>query len=155
LRAWLVEIADVRIHGTTHQRPLDRFAAEARALIDIVGHPSFVQAMVRDRVVAEDWLVSIDSNRYSGPCRLIGKTVQVVRHGAHWQIFHQGQLVAEHAIIAGRYQLSVLPEHGPGALARNAMTRFASAVALPRRPHDPEVEVRDLAEYDACVEVAA
>jgi hypothetical protein len=32
--------------------------------------------MVRDRVVAEDWLVSIDSNRYSVPCRLIGKTVQ-------------------------------------------------------------------------------
>ena len=25
--------------------------------------------MVRDRVVADDWLVSIDANRYSVPCR--------------------------------------------------------------------------------------
>ena len=155
LRAWLSEIADVRIHGTTHQRPLDRFATKAPALIDITGHPSFVQAMVRDRVVADDWLVSVDSNRYSVRCRLIGKTVQVVRSGGYWQIFHQGQLVAEHAVLAGRYQLSVLPEHGPGALARNARTRFPAPVTLPRRPLDTVVEVRDLAEYDACVEVAA
>ena len=155
MRAWLAEIADVRVHGTTHQRPLDRFAVEAPALIDIAGHPSFVQAMVRDRVGSDDWLVSVDSNRYSVPCRLIGKTVQVVRHGGHWQIFHQGQLVAEHAVLAGRYQLGVLPEHGPGALARNARTRFPAPRALRRRPVDLEVAVRDLAEYDACVEVAA
>jgi hypothetical protein len=106
-------------------------------------------------VVAEDWLVSVDSNRYSVPCRLLGKTVQGVRNGGHWQIFHQAQLVAEHAILAGRYQLSVLPEHGPGALARNARSRFPVPLPLRRRPIDTEVEVRDLAEYDACVEVAA
>lgn len=34
---------------------------------------------VRERVVAEDWLVSIDANRYSVPFALIGKAVQVVR----------------------------------------------------------------------------
>lgn len=154
LCAWLSEIADLRVHGTTHERPLDRFAAEAPALIDVAGHPSFVQAMVRERVVADDWLVSIDSNRYSVPCRLIGKTVQVVRSGGSWQIFHRSQLVAEHAVLAGRYQLSVLPEHGPGAMARNARTRLPVPTTRPRPP-DPEVVVRDLAEYDACVEVAA
>jgi hypothetical protein len=42
---------------------------------------SFLQAMVRDRVVADDWLVSIDGNRYSALFVLIGKTVQVVREG--------------------------------------------------------------------------
>lgn len=30
LREWLSSIADVREHGTTHQRPIDRFAEEAR-----------------------------------------------------------------------------------------------------------------------------
>lgn len=34
--------------------------------------------MVRDRVVADDWLVSLDANRYSVPFALIGKTLQVV-----------------------------------------------------------------------------
>jgi hypothetical protein len=37
--------------------------------------------MPHDRVVADDWLVSIDGNRYSVPFMLIGKTVQVVRQG--------------------------------------------------------------------------
>ncbi|MFT3721050.1 IS21 family transposase [Pseudorhodoferax sp.] len=31
LAAWQAEIADVRVHGTTHQRPIDRFAEEAGA----------------------------------------------------------------------------------------------------------------------------
>jgi hypothetical protein len=53
-----------------------------------------------------------------------------------------------------RYQLSVLPEHGSGALARNARTRCPAPAALPWRPLDTVVEVHDLAEYDACVEVA-
>jgi len=148
LAAWQAEVADVRTHGTTHQRPIDRFAHEAHALVPTAGHPSFLQAMVRDRVVAEDWLVSIDGNRYSVPFGLIGKTVQVVRQGGSWVVRHRGAVVAEHAMLAGRGQLSVLPEHGPGAAARNARQRYpaprASAAADPAR----EVQVRDLAVYD-------
>jgi hypothetical protein len=53
-------------------------------------HPGFLQAMVRDRVVADDWLVAVDSNRYSVPFALIGKTVQVVREGGAWVIRHRG-----------------------------------------------------------------
>src|SRR4029453_729392 len=118
LAAWQVEIADLREHGTTHQRPIDRFADEARALVPTAGHPSFLQAMVRDRVVADDWLVSIDGNRYSVPFVLIGKTVQVVREGGSWVIRHRSVVVAEHAVLAGRAQLSVRPEHGPGGAGR-------------------------------------
>jgi len=148
LAAWQTEVADVRTHGTTHQRPIDRFADESRALVPTAGQPSFLQAMVRERVVAEDWLVSIDGNRYSVPFVLIGKTVQVVRQGGSWVVRHRGAVVAEHAMLAGRGQLSVLPEHGPGAAARNARQRYpaprASAPADPAR----EVQVRDLAVYE-------
>ena len=98
---------------------------------------------------AEDWLVAIDSNRYSVPFMLIGKTVQVVRQGGSWVIRHRGAVVAEHAVLAGRGQLSVLPQHGPGAAVRNARQRYATprkvsaALDLSR-----EVEVRDLAVYE-------
>jgi len=54
------------------------------------------------------------------PFMLIGKAVQVVREGGSWVIRHRGAVVAEHAVLAGRAQLSVRPEHGPGAAARNA-----------------------------------
>jgi len=33
LVAWLTEVADVRVHGTTHERPIERFAREAGALV--------------------------------------------------------------------------------------------------------------------------
>ena len=82
LAAWQAEVADVCIHGTTHQRPIDRFAEEAAALAPTGAQPSFLQAMVRDRVVADDWLISVEGNRYSVPFVLIGKTVQVLRQGA-------------------------------------------------------------------------
>lgn len=160
LTAWRSEVADVRIHGTVHERPIERFAREATALVSTLDQPSFYEAIPRERIVASDWLVAIDANRYSVPWRLIGKTVQVVRVGAAWQISHQGKLVAEHPVLSGRHQLNVLPEHGPGASARNARTRFSDAHATPAsetihpvlEPHT--VEVRDLTVYDQMLEVA-
>jgi transposase len=148
LAAWQLEVADLREHGTTHQRPIDRFAEEARALAPTAGHASFLQAMVRERVVAEDWLVSIDGSRYSVPFMLIGKTVQVVRVGGAWVIRHRGAVVAEHAVLAGRAQLSVRPEHGPGAAARNARQRYAAPRASAPPDALRDVEVRDLAVYE-------
>lgn len=154
LAAWQAEIADVRVHGTTHQRPIDRFAEEASTLIATRAQPSFLQALVRSRVVAEDWLVSIDANRYSVPFGLIGQTVQVVREGGNFVIRHHGRVVATHPVLAGRAQLSVRPEHGPGAVARNARKRTSTLPIAPmhreRLPRD--VEVRDLALYDQLLE---
>jgi hypothetical protein len=155
LRHWQQEVADVRLHGTTHQRPIDRFAAEAAALAATASCASFRDALVRDRVVADDWLIAIDTNRYSVPCRLIGKTVQVVRSGGVWQIRYRNELVAEHPVLAGRHQLSVLPEHGPGAAARNARQRFGESAPAAAPPMPAEiVEVRDLAVYEQMLEAA-
>jgi hypothetical protein len=105
---------------------------------------------VRERVVAGDWLVSIEGNRYSVSFGLIGKTVRVVREGASWVVRYRGQVVAEHAVLAGRGQLSVRPEHGPGAAARNARKRYAELPVEVERLTDTgrEVEVRDLAVYE-------
>jgi hypothetical protein len=153
---WLADIADVREHGTTHERPIDRFGREASALVSTLDQPSFFQALRRERVVAEDWLVAIDANRYSVPWRLIGKTVAVVRVGDTWQISHAGRVVAQHSVLSGRHQLCVDPTHGPGAIGRNARTRFADTTP-PQATATPtlhEVEVRDLGVYEQMLEVA-
>ena len=154
LFAWQTEIADLRVHGTTHERPVDRFAREAAVLIHTQGQPSFFRALRHSRVVADDWLVSIEANRYSVPWRLIGKTVEVVRVGECWQISYQGQCVAEHRILPGRHQLSVDPAHGPGAVARNARSRFGQAASEKAPPASHEIEIRDLAVYEQLLEVA-
>lgn len=154
LRCWQAEVADVRLHGTTHQRPIDRFAEEAPALTPTSSQTSFRDALVRERVVADDWLIAIDANRYSVPCWLIGKTVQVVRAGGIWQIRYRNQLVAEHPVLAGRHQLSVHPEHGPGAAARNARQRFGESAPTGAPMPAQTVEVRDLAVYEQMLEAA-
>jgi hypothetical protein len=74
----------------------------------------------------------------------------VVREGGNWVIRHRGQIVAEHVVLAGRAQLSVFPEHGPGAAARNARRRHAEPSAMVEHAVNSsrDVEVRDLAVYD-------
>lgn len=153
LQAWLTEVADVRVHGTTHERPVDRFEREREGLIKTTGHPSFLQAMVRHRVVASDWLISVDANRYSVPFALIGKTVQVAREGGEIVVRYRAKEVARHPVLPGRHQLSIKPEHGPGAVARNPQRRQAVAAtaeaALHRAFDDAhDVEVRDLRIYE-------
>jgi hypothetical protein len=60
-------------------------------------------------------------------------------------------------VASGKNQLKILPEHGPGAIARNARQRHSSAISriyAQGEPH-PEVQVRDLALYDALARAAA
>ena len=112
LAQWTAEIADLRVHGTTHERPRDRFTREQPTLIATATQPSFRLAARVPRVVAEDYLVSFETNRYSVPFTLIGQTVEVLRRDSQLDIFHQGWLVVTHPLLAGQYQLRILPEHG-------------------------------------------
>jgi hypothetical protein len=81
LGEWMTTIADVRIHGTTHERPIERFAQEQPLLMPTASQPSFrLEAPLR-RMVAEDYLVSVDTNRYSVPFTLIGQPVEIHRRG--------------------------------------------------------------------------
>jgi len=69
LAEWNAAIADVRIHGTTHERPIDRFEGERPHLVPSAGHPSFQLERRLPRVVAEDYLVSLrpTATRYPSP----------------------------------------------------------------------------------------
>jgi hypothetical protein len=70
-------------------------------------------------------------------------------------IFHRGRCVAEHPLLTGQYQLRILPEHGPGAIARNARQRFGLAGAASIPPYESDVEVRDLLLYEQLTEPSA
>ncbi len=119
----------------------------------LCGQPGFKLAARVSRIVAEDWLVSFQANRYSVPFGLVGKTVEVQRHGDdELHIFERGNLVARHALLPGKHRLAILPEHSPGAIARNARSRRLAT--YPHRLHpgvQPEVEIRDLEIYEQLV----
>ena len=148
LRQWERDVADVRVHGTTHERPADRFARERDALIATTGQPGFRLDASQPRRVAEDYLVSFEANRYSVPFRLVGQTVEVSRRAGRVLINHRGVLVADHPELSDKYQMRILPEHGPGAVARNPRQRPSAPWSTAARAADPDVEVRDLTIYE-------
>lgn len=89
LDRWNREVADQRVHGTTGELPIVRFADEAGALRPLGGHAPFGQLRDLIRKVRPDCAIDLDTNSYSVPWRLVGETVQVmvlagrviVRHG--------------------------------------------------------------------------
>jgi len=150
LDEWTATIADRRIHGTTHEEPLVRFGRERDVLVPLTGQPSFQHEARVSRIVAEDYLVSLATNRYSVPYRFIGQRVEVQQRGETVHIFHRDQEIATHAVLPGQHQFRMLPEHGPGAIARTTRQRRSTVSELAAVTRMlPEVEVRDLACYEA------
>ena len=147
LDEWNATIADVRVHGTTHEVPMTRWPAESGALLPVSGHQPFGHRVHTSRVVADDYHVDFRTNRYSVPWRLIGKTVELIAEGDALSVYLAGQLVALHPIAAGKHQVRTLPEHGPKAEARSRRSDCRPE-GLNRWFGPQEVEVRDLAVYE-------
>jgi len=72
---WIREVADQRLHGTTHEQPAARFAEERLRPRD--GRPPFQLQTALARTVARDCCVTVDTNRYSVPAAFIGRQVEV------------------------------------------------------------------------------
>lgn len=151
LLEWATTIADRRLHGTTHERPVDRFRRET--LLPIAGVPPYRLERPPVRAVATDCLVSLDTNRYSVPWRLVGESVEVSVAQHEVRIFHRGSLVASHQLSTGRHQLVRDPEHfrglfrSPAKRTAPAAVRAVPDLLWPRV--SPEVEVRDLSVYES------
>jgi transposase len=142
LQWWMREVADVRIHGTTGERPIDRFEREeAAALKPLGGRPPFQRQRELIRVVHSDLCVEVDTNWYSVPWRFIGAEVLVLVTDETVAISHAGALLAVHPRLTGRRQRSTVREHFSGLKLYQASSEKA--------PSDTGELLRPLAEYDA------
>ena len=63
---WRDDIANVRIHGTTRERPIDRFEREKHLLRPVPAHP-YDAAIIRSLTASSQALVHFDGNTYSVP----------------------------------------------------------------------------------------
>ncbi len=136
---WMREVADVRIHGTTGEPPLERFKRdEQAALRPVTGRPGFQPLRECVRRVHSDACVEIETNRYSVPWRLIGETVSVLV-GDQVRVLHAGIEVSVHARMAGQRRSSLQREHLLGIVGT---ARLFEAAA------DTPVLLRPLQEYE-------
>jgi hypothetical protein len=108
---WMLNVADVRVHGTTFERPIDRFPVEQQALRPFGNHPSYLRVRHMTRKVASDGRIDVDTNRYSVPPQFIGATLDVVIESDTLQVLFEDRVLAEHAIHPGRHQIIEDPGH--------------------------------------------
>lgn len=118
LQGWLREVADTRVHGTTQERPVDRFERERAHLRPLGEQPSYLKVRRLSRKVTGDCRVEVDTHRYSVPFRLVGQTVEVEICGKALTVLWRGALVARHDVLDGRHGEAQDPTHLDGLVQR-------------------------------------
>ena len=113
---WRDQVANLRLHETTRQRPIDRFEQE-RALLRPLPAIAFDTDEVVPAIVSPHARVAFDGNRYSAPPQFVRKTITLRANANEVRLLHEGQVVARHVRSYERGQLLVLPEHRLAALS--------------------------------------
>ncbi|GAC1646142.1 MAG: IS21 family transposase [Chloroflexota bacterium] len=106
---------DERVHGTTQERPIDRFVVEQPHLHPLPVH-GFVGTYQAFRTVSWDCLVSFAGTRYSVPWRHAGSRVWVrARQGREVRITSQaGEEIARHLMPALKGTTVIEQDHYTG-----------------------------------------
>jgi transposase len=101
---WRDAVANVRIHHTTKERPLDRFEKERDLLRPLPGVPFDTDEVV-SVVVDSHARVKFDGNRYSVPPEVARKSATLHASQTQVRIIYQGREIACHARCYERNQL--------------------------------------------------
>ncbi len=150
LDRWNREVADVRIHGTTGERPIDRFREER--LTPCATVPPYRVGLPGTRTVSREGWVCWKGQKYSVPLSWGPLTVRVREEGDEVVIQSPDKGEVRHPRLLGDSgQSHRLPEHHrPESLPSSPRPRREEAPPQ----HDPrwrdeEVEVRNLEAYEA------
>lgn len=110
VKLWLERIANVREHGETKTRPVDRLVEERPLLVPLNPQP---YAAVQTRTVraSRRCRVTIDTNRYSVPTRYAGALLTAQLSAERVTLYAEAKLVAEHLRSFGRRIDRENPDH--------------------------------------------
>ncbi len=112
LRTWVMTEAGNRIHGSTRERPLTRFATE-RALLQALPDIAPTCATWAKAILHPNSHVQHDYCHYSAPFRLIGQTLWLEITSDVVRIYHEHDLVAMHPRLSRKGDKSTVDDHVP------------------------------------------
>lgn len=121
-QVWLETISNVRIHGETHQRPVDLFKAEQPHLRPLNPLPYDV-GCIKSQRASKQFRIALDSNRYSVPAEFASQRVTVKTYPDRVCIYHQNKLIARHLRSYDRHQDIEDPDHPKALLAQRRTAR--------------------------------
>jgi len=119
---WRDEVANVRVHETTKERPVDRFQKEQSLLRPLPAAPFDTDEMA-SVIVNSHARVNFDGNRYSVPPDLAGKTALLRANASEVRVMYQGRQCACHLRSYERGQLIRHPDHHLEALKMRRRVR--------------------------------
>ena len=108
---WLDNIANTRIHGTTHVIPFDRLKSEN---LNPLRDGEYVLEHSEMRKSTKDCYISFEGNRYSVPYQYSCRDLMVKLKGEDLQILHSSDLIATHRMSYQKGQMITDPEHFRG-----------------------------------------
>ena len=140
---WMREVGDVRIHDTTGEKPVERFANnELEELSPLRGRAPFMQIRELTRKIHKDATVEYGRNRYSVPWQLVGRdaVIQVMNGEVIIRILPDMKEVARHAECQGTRQRVIARGHLGGIVRSlqgddstlNSETDVAENISLQR-----------------------
>jgi hypothetical protein len=100
-RQWCVEQANRRNHRKLGMSPEAAFLMEKSRLRPLPPHLPPVFQTLHRKVDIEGY-ITVDTNRYSAPERLIGTTLDVHKQWDRIKLYHRRKVVADHPRVIGR-----------------------------------------------------
>ena len=119
---WQETIANVRIHGETHRRPVDLFEEEQPRLRPLNPMPYDVARIASVRA-SKQFRVRLDTNTYSVPAEYASTRVTLKAYPDRLCIYHQDKLIARHIRSYDRRQDIEDPDHPKALLAQRRNAR--------------------------------
>lgn len=119
---WLATIANVRLHGETHRRPLELFQEERPLLQPLNPQPYDIGRLTSLRA-SKQFRVALDSNHYSVPAEYACQRVTLKAYPDRVCIYHRDTLIARHIRSYDRHQDIEDPDHPKALLAQRRNAR--------------------------------
>lgn len=119
---WRDQVANVRIHDSTRQRPIDRFQEEQARLRPLPDIPYDTDEVI-PAIVTPHARVRYDSNRYSVPPVFVRKPVTVRVSNTLVRVLYDGQEIARHPRCYEKRLILRLPDHELAALQMRRRVR--------------------------------
>ena len=119
---WMDTVANVRLHESTHERPIDRFEQERTALQRLNPKGFDLARLIRVRA-NKQFRLALDSNHYSVPAKYANARVILKAYDDRLCVYVDDKLIARHVRCMDRHQDIEDPQHPKELLAQRHSAR--------------------------------
>jgi len=133
------DIANVRIHGETRQKPVDLLAEDVAAM-QTLSQNKYDPARIESVRSSKLFRITLETNRYSVPAEYARQSLTLKIYPDRLCIYYQEQLIARHLRSFERHQDIEDPDHPKELLAQrrraNEQNLFQRFIALSAKAGD-------------------